>query len=248
MGNSSIIIIVSTIFTIGLAGCVLGQPSNITIKINNATSEVKIEFIWQNDTKLNKTELSNYLGSFNQHAGLSSATKGSTTNKLDPKTKSSTPKGHFTSQTISESQNNTHASQNISNTTVNKKSTPTKANTEAVTPDANSSTASSALTKNETSTKSFIAAESIPSTASSNAAKIKNTSKSSVSSNTTMTMSNRTHQSNKTSSGARNKNSVLSGILVTITVVVFLVSGIWIYRKYTSTRFRTTTNNYHLLR
>ena len=252
MSYNSIVIIASALLTIiAFASCVRGQPSNIEIEKNNknnATYEITIKFDWPIDKKLNKTDLSNYLRKFGVHEGSSSVAEGSSTGKLNPATPSSTPKGHSTVQTIDESKDNNHASQNIINTTANKKSTPIKVNTEAITPNTNTSTTSSATTKNESSKEPSIAAESKSTTESSISAKIETTTKSSASSDTTMNMSNRTHLSNKTLHGPRNTNSVLSGILVTITVVVFLVAGIWIYRKYTSTRFRTTTNNYHLLR
>ena len=57
-----------------------------------------------------------------------------------------------------------------------------------------------------------------------------------------------THETHKAAYGIRNKNGVLSGILVTITVIAVIIAGIWIYRKYTAIRIPTTSNTYHLLR
>ena len=239
MSYSSIFIIASALFVIAFVGCVCGQPTNIEIESNNATYVVTITFDWQNDTKLNESELINYLKKFNEHVELSPLTNGSKTEKLDSTTQSSTPKGQLTSQTISESNNNTHVSQNINNTTTNKTSTPIKANTGTIAPNNVTSPASSTVTRNETSTTFSNTDKSKTSTASPMAEETTTLTNSSVPSNTIMNMS---------SQGARNGSSVVSGIIVTITVVVFLVSGVWIYKKYTSTRFRTTSNNYHLLR
>jgi len=240
--------IASALFAIEFADCARGHISNITIERNDTTSEVNIKFIWPKGTNLDENDFKEYLRNFHKHVDLSSLTNGSTTEKHDCTTQSSTPKGHLTSQTISESNNNTHASQDISNTTVDKKSTPIKANTGTISPDTEISSASSAVTKNETSTTFSITDESKTSTASPMAEEIITATKSAVPSNTIMNMSVQTHQVHETSQGARNGSSVMSGIIVTITVVVFLVSGVWIYGKYTSTRFRTTANNYHLLR
>ena len=64
----------------------------------------------------------------------------------------------------------------------------------------------------------------------------------------TVTIIFETHETHKAAYGIRNTNGVLSGILITITVIAVIIAGIWIYRKYTAIRIPTTSNTYHLLR